>query len=118
MCTKESPTPAQLDVQLDRARDHLTVYLSGELDPATAPGFAEHLIDRVDRTTKELLLDLSAVSYCDSSGLAAFLRLHHHLDGHGGRLLLYSPQPIVSKVLSLTAVDTVIPVVGPRDQLS
>lgn len=109
---------ASLDVQFDRTRNHLTVYLAGELDPTTAPGLADQLIARVDGSTAELWLDLSAVSYCDSSGLAAFVRLHHHIDGHGGRLLLYAPQPTVSKVLDITGIDTVIPVVGHRDPRS
>ena len=49
---------------------HLITTLRGELDIASAPALRDQLLDLLHPATSRLILDLSAVSYADASGLA------------------------------------------------
>ncbi len=60
----------------------------------------------------EVLLDLSALSFCDSTGVGAFVWLHRQATAAGGRLLLAAPRRYVRDVLRISGVDRAIPVRG------
>jgi anti-sigma B factor antagonist len=60
----------------------------------------------------EVLLDLSAVDFCDSTGLGTLVWLHRQATGAGGRLLLAAPRRPVREILKISGVDRAIPVVG------
>ena len=71
-----------------------------------------HLKDRVrhdvSRGRVKLVLNLAAVPYADSIGIAEIVRAHVILKTDGGRLALTDlPEP-VAELFSLTRLDTVI----------
>jgi anti-anti-sigma factor len=78
-----------------------TFELHGDLDMATAPSLlvavAPALVDPGD-----LIFDLANLSFMDSSGIRAMVRIAGSLSGS---LLLIGPQPIVKRVLEISAVD-------------
>ena len=46
-------------------------------------------------------MDLSAVSFCDSSGLRLIFGLHKKLTDAGGRFVIHDPSPQVRKVVNM-----------------
>ncbi|OLB81519.1 MAG: hypothetical protein AUI14_03095 [Actinobacteria bacterium 13_2_20CM_2_71_6] len=65
----------------------------------------------------EVMLDLSGLGFCDSTGVGTFVWLHRQATGAGGRLLLCAPRRTVREVLKISGVDRAIPVLG-RSALS
>ena len=55
-----------------------------------------------------LVLDLGAVSFCDSGGLGLFLELHRLTTSRGGSLRLARVQPPVQMVLDVTNLDRLV----------
>ena len=110
----DSASDPGLDVQFDRSGSHLTVYLAGEIDLSSGPDLAKQVIRRADPSVKELWLDLSAVTYCDSAGLSAFIAIDRHVSERGDLAVLYQPRGTVSRVLAVSGMDTVIRVIGRR----
>lgn len=49
-------------------------------------------------------LDMSGVTFLDSSGLATLLRLRKELHGRGGTLRIVAPSGIVRRILEITSV--------------
>ncbi|MBV8951462.1 MAG: STAS domain-containing protein [Actinobacteria bacterium] len=80
------------------------VQLSGELDMATAPEFVERAEPLVG-TWPTIVLDLSRLTFCDSSGLHAFIELRRRCEHAGHRLVLRAPTPAVRRVLELACAD-------------
>jgi anti-anti-sigma factor len=76
--------------------------LSGELDLAAYPNAAEELAPLFG-SPGEVALDLSGVSFLDSSGIRLLIRLQASLVGEG-TLLLRSPQPQVARVLEIAGL--------------
>jgi anti-sigma B factor antagonist len=84
-----------------------TLYLTGEIDLATAPDVAHcfHLL--VDDGQVRVVVDLSAVEFIDSTGLGALVGGLKRLREHDGDLALKDPKPMVVKLLGLTGLDKV-----------
>src|SRR5688500_9689878 len=77
----------------------------GEVDVAAAPLLAETL---AQFSNGDVLVDLGAVDFLDSSGLNALLAAHRHIERRGGHLVVRDASPIVLKVLEITGLDGVL----------
>jgi anti-anti-sigma factor len=92
---------------MDRFRLHPgndgVIYLGGELDLLSADRVESEAFDRADGP-HDLVLDLTDVSFIDSTGIRAFLRLAQRL--HPRCLVLREPQPHVQHVLEIVRIET------------
>ena len=81
-----------------------TLVVSGELDTLGA----ERLLARLDRLLgqghRSVVLDLSAVTFCDSSGISALVRGHARASAAAGRLRLSAASPQVTRVLEVSGL--------------
>src|ERR1700685_977171 len=69
------------------------------------------------RDEQNLVLDMSAVTYLDSTFIGELIRLHNRrADRRCNRLTIVRPAPIVKKVLSLLYVFTFARVVATLDE--
>lgn len=60
----------------------------------------------------EVRLDLSGLTFCDSTGVGALVWLYRRASVGTGRLVVYAPRKAVREVLRISGVDRVIPVLG------
>jgi anti-sigma B factor antagonist len=77
------------------------------LDAVIAANFREALVARIDQGQRNIVLDMSQVSFMDSSGLGAVVYVLKHI-GHKGRLHICGVTPGVMAVLKLTRMDRVL----------
>ena len=95
-------------VLVSRARGTVVVAIRGELDTYTAPRLQSHLQDLIeDQGNLAMVLDLSEMTFIDSSGLSVLVHALKRMRDHGGRLTLSSPKPATSKVLEISGLDKV-----------
>ena len=81
------------------------VRLRDALDVATAPTLRERLIGLLRPGMRLLVLDMSRVPSCDSSGLAVLIGAQRRARQLGIVLRLAAPSPAVAKLLRLTGLD-------------
>ncbi len=86
-------------VEVVRTRGTVLVTVSGELDADTAPELTRHL-DHLDADSGVVVLDLLAVPFCDSVGLASFLTVVRR----GVGLRVVGSRQVV-RLLTLSGVD-------------
>src|SRR5262249_22906121 len=86
----------------------VVVTVDGELDLSTADQLHETLASAIADGTGPIVLDLDALRFCDSAGLAVLVKTHNLLVGEGRRLVIASPSTVVSRVLELSGLDQVI----------
>jgi anti-anti-sigma factor len=79
-----------------------TFFLGGELDMETAPALEQAVLPSAE-AGGPIVLDLSAVSFVDSTGLRAFLRIAQAL-GDRGCVILHAPRERVRRVLDLVRI--------------
>ena len=85
------------------------VLVKGELDIRTRNRLEEALGELADRGDR-LVLDLSQLTFCDSTGLAGLVRLHKRAAAAGGSVVLRSPVPRVRHLLTLTGLIRLFPI--------
>ncbi|HET9381287.1 MAG TPA: STAS domain-containing protein [Streptomyces sp.] len=93
--------------------------ISGDLDYATAGRLRAVVTTLVLRRGQRLVLDLTGMECCDSSGITALLAARHHaLVAHAGIELAGVP-PRTLRVLRVVGLDQVFPIrpdpPAPRD---
>jgi anti-sigma B factor antagonist len=78
------------------------IAVAGELDIATAPKLCARLDASRSTRRPRLLVDLSEVDFCDSTGLRALLGAAAEVRAHGGRFaIVCPPSGNVARVLDI-----------------
>jgi len=86
-------------------RGYVIAALGGELDISAVPMLREKLLAMLGPAAGRLILDLSAVSYADASGLAVLVATGRRAGLLHGFLRLASPSPAVADALSITGLN-------------
>lgn len=92
--------------------DGVSVRLHGELDMATAPRLERVLTEALDAMPDEVRLDLSELTFLDSSGIRVLVTACYRAKDQNCSLTLHSPQDAVLRTLKLTAVDRLMIIDG------
>jgi len=98
-----------LAVRSRREDDVHTIALAGEMDLANAPDVERELI-RVEATNAtKIVIDLSELTFMDSTGIRLLITAHARSRTDGDRLLLVRPPARVFRVLTIAGVDGLLP---------
>lgn len=85
-----------------------TLFVRGDLDLASAQKFALVLADSVARAERVLAVDLSAVTFMDSSGLHTLLGAREAADGDGITFRVVASNARVRRLFELCGVDDLL----------
>lgn len=83
------------------------VRLVGDLDISTAPLLREGLLRILADGSGDVTLDLSRLSFIDSTGLSVLVGAYKRARESGRTVVLRSPRPSARKVLEISGLDTV-----------
>jgi anti-sigma B factor antagonist len=102
----------ELKVSSQAQGDQVIVTALGEIDLYTAPRLQGELaaVLSADRRV-QVVVDMSGVEFCDSTGMNVLLSAMKRAREHGGGLNLACPRPAVRKILQVTGLDSVFTVV-------
>jgi anti-sigma B factor antagonist len=89
------------------SREPEVVALEGEIDLHESPMLIERLNPLIARKLPRIHLDLSRVSYIDSSGLAAFIDAMQRIQAYGGEFALVSTGESVRRIFEISRLDQV-----------
>ena len=94
-----------MQLDMEHRQDTLVVRLGGELDL----GVADKLRLTLDKELfqgkiRHLIINLSRVTFMDSSGLGVILGRYKRLTHQGGKVVLVGAQPPVKRILELSGL--------------
>ena len=98
-----------MEIRTSEEKNGLRLCFAGELDHHAAQEVmqrAEAILDRY--LPKDCVLDLSALRFMDSSGVALILQLHKHMHDMGGRLRVENPASQPLRVLDISGIDRLV----------
>jgi anti-sigma B factor antagonist len=88
------------------------VTICGEIDLYTAPRLNSELgAVLADGMPTRIVIDMSGVEFCDSTGMNVLLSCLRRVRERGGELEIASPKPAVRKILQVTGLDSVFTLV-------
>ena len=97
------------------AAGRLTIYLAGELDHHEARGAIRSLEELLDEyLPRDCVLDMSGLSFMDSSGIALIIRMSRRMKTLGGRAWIENPAKQPLRVIDASGIDRLVPVATVR----
>lgn len=108
--------PRGLAIVLSEHGTATTIVLEGEWDLAQQQATRETIRAALDRSPESVVLDLSRVSFIDSSGLHVLVELHKRAESENVRLAIVpGPRP-VQRLFEVSGLLDVLPFVGAGDR--
>ena len=93
----------------------LTVFLEGELDHHEARSAIRSIEELLDEyMPRDCVLELSQLSFMDSSGIALIVKTGRLMKESGGRLWIENPAKQPRRVIDASGIDRLIPVAVKR----
>lgn len=113
----DAPLAAPFSSERSMLRSDLgLVVLEGELDISTAPRFKADLYALVDEGARDIVVDLTAVTFIDSTALGVLIGGVRRVRPAGGSIVLVVDGRAVRRALALTGLDRVFTICDTREQ--
>ena len=100
----------QFGAQVSRSNGQAYVRVRGEIDLYTAPQLWETIDGMIAGTPHELVVDLSDVTFIDSTGLSVLVRAHKRLRPVNGRVIVRGAADQVYMALEVTKLNSLLTV--------
>ena len=102
--------PADLQFTTRWMNGHQIVAIAGDIDACTAPAMLAYVLNAAGDSHggvggSDLVMDLSAVTFMDASGLSALTRAEGGARQAGRQLRLAAPTARVARLLAITHLD-------------
>jgi anti-sigma B factor antagonist len=107
---QEDLTAMELGIDVRRLDSHAVVDVTGEIDVYTAPKLREKLIELVSEGTYQVVVNLEAVDFLDSTGLGVLVGALKRVKAHDGSLSLVCTQDKILKIFKITGLTKVFPI--------
>lgn len=89
--------------------NYYLVKIFGDFDVLNSGEIKNKILEKVsDVVSKDLVIDLTNVSYIDSSGLGVLIGLHKQCKLNGRRLKLFGLNKQLEELFSLTSLDKIL----------
>lgn len=84
----------------------MLIRLSGEIDLAVADNLRSSMEEKLDQNpeVKHIVVNLSGVTYIDSSGLGVLLGRYRRLSREGGGMSVVGASPAVRKIIEMSGL--------------
>ncbi|MEU3167790.1 anti-sigma factor antagonist [Streptosporangium sp. NPDC006930] len=94
----------RLDLSVRRHEGASVIVLAGELDKLSSPRLRDVLVTQLDDGVGHLILDVTALRFCDSTGLWTMLELQRRASAAGGCLRLVGVHGVLERILTVTGL--------------
>ncbi len=101
---QQRTVPLELSHRISPAGEAI-VDLGGELDIVSAEVAVSYVRDVIDRHRGPVIVDLTALAFCDARGLAALVHMAGYAEQKGCTFRLTSPSLSLVKIMRITGLD-------------
>ncbi|MEK4027070.1 MULTISPECIES: anti-sigma factor antagonist [Bacillaceae] len=97
-----------ITIDVKETEQQITVRITGEIDAYTAPKLRETVFPYTEKEKANIVIDLSEVSYMDSTGLGVFVGLFKSLNANGGTLQLIGLSERLRRLFDITGLADIM----------
>jgi anti-sigma B factor antagonist len=102
-------TDGAWQITIDPQPDRTTVQIVGDLDLETAPSLLAQVEPYLAERDGALVVYLGGLTFIDSTGLSALIRINQRMSAAGRVFEIISPRPTVAKAFQVTGLNQVLP---------
>ena len=98
-----------MEIRSEKHGEETVAYICGEVDHHNAKDARDRL-DRIIETDQPVRfgLDLSGVTFCDSSGLGLVMGRMRKCTSVGSTIVIRNPSPAAQKILEIAGMDKIL----------
>lgn len=108
--------PNDLDLHSSEIAGHGVLRVRGEVDLGTANALGDRALALLQTTSAHLVLDLSGVTFMDSTGLKVLIAIQRRAALAGGSLAVAGATRPVHRLLTITGLDEAFTLVDSVEQ--
>jgi anti-anti-sigma factor len=106
-----------MEFRIEKLENYTLIQVMEEkLDTHIAPNLKSELVLVSGNGEKNIILDLSKVRYCDSSGLSAILVANRLCKNANGTFVLTGLNEAVERLITISQLDTVLNITSTVDE--
>lgn len=106
-----------MEFNIEKKENHTLIQVQVEkLDTHIAPNLKSELVLISGNGEKNIILDLSKVKYCDSSGLSAILVANRLCKNSNGTFVVCGLNEAVERLITISQLDTVLNITQTIDE--
>jgi len=95
---------------------HHVIAVRGEIDLFTAPELKQALTDAIEGGQHRVVIDLTEVSFLDSTALGVLIGAVKRLRSRGGALAIVNTDTSIAKTFEITGLDQIFTIVPSREE--
>lgn len=107
--------PSQFEINSELTPNGARMSVNGELDLATVPALRQEAQALLKQGAPRILLELSKLTFVDSSGLSLLIELNNRSVAEGWTLRLTRPPDKAFSVFKITGADANLPFIEDPD---
>ena len=104
------------EVEACLREDILIFGATGELDVYSAHDFKDPLMEAILAKQKKIIIDLSKVTFIDSTGLGILVNTAKHLRGHNSKMVLVIKEDGIDQVFRVTKLDQIFKIYQTQEE--
>lgn len=98
-------------------RGELTIcYIDGEIDIVRSPEMKKIFDKLTGKKTPKIVIELSRVTYVDSSGLATLVGILKNMRSYGGKMRLAAMSPKIKSLFEITKLDKLFEIMASEEE--
>ena len=105
-----------MPVKTESVKGLMVCYVSGEVDINQSPDIKRDFDKLISKKEPKIVIDLSKVTYVDSSGLATLVEILKKMKQYGGRMKLAGLSPKVKSLFEITKLDKLFEIALTEDE--
>lgn len=114
MATTAAPTSEFVREARPIGEHAYLIALAGDFDLHSGPEFERRVLEALGRSATDLLIDLSEVSFIDSTTIGILMRTRKRLAPLGGRVLVVTSDRNILRLFEITALDRMFEIYSSR----
>ena len=105
-----------MSVKIENKNGLTVCHVEGEIDINSAPALKKSFDKILSAKTPKVIVNLSKVSYVDSSGLATLVEILKNMRSYGGRLRLTNMSPKIKSLFEITKLEKLFEIMADEQE--
>ena len=99
-------------VRIDPKQGLTVCHIDGEIDINSSPAIKKSFDKLISQKTPKIVINLSKVTYVDSSGLATLVEILKNMRSYSGRMRLACMSPKIKSLFEITKLEKLFEIVA------
>ena len=102
-------------VRIDPKKGLIVCHIDGEIDINSSPMIKKSFDKLISQKTPKIVINLSKVTYVDSSGLATLVEILKNMRSYGGKMRLACMSPKIKSLFEITKLEKLFEILADEE---